>query len=313
MVRKKGSLILCGAFLFVAWNALLLLYLWGRPPIGRLGEGGGAEPGGKEEWGVGKGKGGQANLAGEVIRLAEEVEVQLETQKKLLKQIESHRAVWLRQKDVGKRETDDTKVNVKVVHQTTKPPLPAKEGGEDRPQADVQHTTQKPVQTEAPESKSEQDQAIEAKENDDDNNNLATTVASPEVVIPILVIACDRVTVKRSLDRLIQYRPSPQLHPIIVSQDCGHADTARVIASYGDQVTHISQPDLSDIRVRPEHRKFQGYYKIARHYRWALNQVFNTLSQSTVVIVEDDLEVSVLGLVPHCACITMRHSRHHQA
>ncbi|XP_071357141.1 alpha-1,3-mannosyl-glycoprotein 2-beta-N-acetylglucosaminyltransferase b [Trachinotus anak] len=293
MVRKKGSLILCGAFLFVAWNALLLLYLWGRPPIGRLGEGGGAEPGGKEEWGVGKRKGGQVNLAGEVIRLAEEVEVQLETQKKLLKQIESHRAVWVRQKDVGKRETDDTKkVKEEVVHQTSKPLLPVKDSVDDRAQTEVQHTTQKPGHTVAPDSKLKQDQAIEIKEEIADKDNLATSVASPDVIIPILVIACDRVTVKRSLDRLIQYRPSPQLYPIIVSQDCGHAETARVIGSYGDQVTHISQPDLSDIRVRPEHRKFQGYYKIARHYRWALNQVFNTLSHSTVVIVEDDLEVA---------------------
>ncbi|CAF94693.1 unnamed protein product [Tetraodon nigroviridis] len=119
----------------------------------------------------------------------------------------------------------------------------------------------------------------------------STLATPPEVVIPILVIACDRVTVRRSLDRLIQYRPSPQLHPIIISQDCGHAETARVIGSYGDQVMHISQPDLSDIRVRPEHRKFQGYYKIARHYRWALNQVFGVLAYATVVIVEDDLEV----------------------
>uniref|UniRef100_A0A8C6UAM5 Alpha-1,3-mannosyl-glycoprotein 2-beta-N-acetylglucosaminyltransferase n=1 Tax=Neogobius melanostomus TaxID=47308 RepID=A0A8C6UAM5_9GOBI len=173
MVRKKGSFILCGAFLFVAWNALLLLYLWGRPPIGKVVGGG--------------------NLAGEVMRLAEEVEVQLEKQKELLKQIESHRAQWARQKD---------------------------------------------------------------------NKLELTSSSSPQVVIPVLVIACDRVTVKRSLDRLIQYRLSAPLHPIIVSQDCGHADTARVIRSYGEQLTHISQPDLSDIRVRPEHRKFQGYYKI---------------------------------------------------
>uniref|UniRef100_A0A3Q4G4W5 Uncharacterized protein n=1 Tax=Neolamprologus brichardi TaxID=32507 RepID=A0A3Q4G4W5_NEOBR len=85
MVRKKSSFILCGAFLFVAWNALLLLYLWGRPPMG------------------------QVNLAGEVIRLAEEVEIQLDTQKKLLKQIESHRAVWARQKEIGKKQTDNIK------------------------------------------------------------------------------------------------------------------------------------------------------------------------------------------------------------
>ncbi|XP_034400877.1 alpha-1,3-mannosyl-glycoprotein 2-beta-N-acetylglucosaminyltransferase b [Cyclopterus lumpus] len=292
MVRKKGSLILCGAFLFVAWNALLLLYLWGRPPIGRLGEGVGAEPGGKEEWGVDRGKGVPVNLAAEVIRLAEEVEIQLETQKELLKQIESHRAVWARQKDVGKRETEDTKeVKQEVVHQPLKPPLSRKDSEDERDQTQVKNT-QKPVYTVASDAKLEQHQAIDIKEDIGEGNKLPTSVASPEVVIPILVIACDRVTVKRSLERLIQYRPSPALYPIIVTQDCGHAETARVIASYGDQVTHISQPDLSDIRVRPEHRKFQGYYKIARHYHWALNQVFNTFSQSTVVIVEDDLEVA---------------------
>ncbi|XP_029369269.1 alpha-1,3-mannosyl-glycoprotein 2-beta-N-acetylglucosaminyltransferase b isoform X2 [Echeneis naucrates] len=295
MVRKKGSFILCGAFLFVAWNALLLLYLWGRPPIGRLGDGGGAEPGGKEEWGMGKGKGGQVNLAGEVIRLAEEVEVQLETQKKLLKQIESHRAVWIRQKDVGKRETTNTKKGKQEsAHWTTKPPLPLKGIADDRAQTKIKHPpkNKKPVHTVAPDSKLDKEQATQAKEESVEKNNLVTSVASPEVIIPILVIACDRVTVKRSLDKLIQYRPSPKLYPIIVSQDCGHAETARVIGSYGDEVTHISQPDLSDIRVRPEHRKFQGYYKIARHYRWALNQVFNAFSHSAVVIVEDDLEVA---------------------
>lgn len=285
MVRKKGSLILCGAFLFVAWNALLLLYLWGRPPIGRLGEGGGAEPGGKEEWAGGKGS--QINLAGEVIRLAEEVEIQLETQKKLLKQIENNRAAWARHKD-GKREMDYTRdIKEVVVQLPPRTPDPLKNKEEVRDHTDLKQT-QRPIQIESPGSNVE-----EPKENVSDAK-VTTPIPHQEPVIPILVIACDRVTVKRSLDRLIQYRPSPELYPIIVSQDCGHAETARVIGSYGDQVTHIKQPDLGDIRVRPEHRKFQGYYKIARHYRWALNQVFNTFLQSTVVIVEDDLEVSVM-------------------
>lgn len=297
MVRKKGSLILCGALLFVFWNALLLLYLWGRPPIGRLGEGGGAEPGGQEEWGISRDKGRRVNLAGEVIRLAEEVEIQLETQKKLLKQIESQRAVWARQRDIGKRENDYTKkVSDKVVHPPPRSPLPLKDSVDDKDLTDLKHT-QNPVQTVASDSRLEQHWTIKMKEESIKNNKLLISSANPEVIIPILVIACDRVTVKRSLDRLIQYRPSPELYPIIVSQDCGHAETARVIGSYGDQVTHISQPDLSEIRVRPEHRKFQGYYKIARHYHWALNQVFNTFSQSTVVIVEDDLEVSAFRLL----------------
>uniref|UniRef100_A0AAV2K1L3 Alpha-1,3-mannosyl-glycoprotein 2-beta-N-acetylglucosaminyltransferase n=1 Tax=Knipowitschia caucasica TaxID=637954 RepID=A0AAV2K1L3_KNICA len=282
MVRKKGSFILCGAFLFVAWNALLLLYLWGRPPMGRLGEGGGAEPVGKEEWGVRKGKSvvgsGGGDLAGEVMRLAEEVEVQLEKQKELLRQIESHRAQWARQKDIGKREMGNSKamkVDVTFAMQLTK--------------AEKEKTTPKLVATTTPQLKLE---LTNVPQSEGQENTLVLSTARPEVVIPILVIACDRVTVKRSLDRLVQYRPSPQLHPIIVSQDCGHADTARVIDSYGEQLTHIRQPELADIRVRPEHRKFQGYYKIARHYRWALNQIFNTFGYSNVVIVEDDLEIS---------------------
>ncbi|KAM4696493.1 alpha-1,3-mannosyl-glycoprotein 2-beta-N-acetylglucosaminyltransferase isoform 1-T2 [Rhinophrynus dorsalis] len=112
------------------------------------------------------------------------------------------------------------------------------------------------------------------------------------VVVPILVVACDRPSVKRCLDSLLKYRPSAEQFPIIVSQDCGHAETGRVIDSYGDAVTHIHQPDLSEVQVPPEHRKFQGYYKISRHYRWALNQIFRTMGHKAAIVVEDDLEVA---------------------
>ncbi len=290
MVRKKGSLILCGAFLFVAWNALILFFLWGRPPIGRLGEGGGAEPGAGEEWAGGKAKVGGANgLAGEVIRLAEEVESELETQKKLLKQIHSQRGLWEQRKELGKRESEDIK-DEKNIEEPKKPQqIPALP----RRQKIVDDTK---IVTEKHEVLIVTPPRLVMKEQEQEDKKMAEnegdrTKPSRQIIIPILVIACDRVTVKRSLDKLIQYRPSAELYPIIVSQDCGHADTARVIGSYGSQIIHISQPDLADIPVRPDHRKFQGYYKITRHYRWALNQVFNVFAYSTVVIVEDDLEV----------------------
>lgn len=128
------------------------------------------------------------------------------------------------------------------------------------------------------------------------NKNSSKVIAPPQPVIPILVIACNRVTVRRCLDKLLQHRPSAELYPIIVSQDCGHAETAEVIQSYGNKIIHLKQPDLSDIAVRPDHKKFQGYYKISRHYHWALNQVFKTLSHSAVVIVEDDLEVIISSI-----------------
>lgn len=213
MLRKRGSLILCGTFLFITWNAILVLLLWGRPPPGQL-----------DEPGQGQGEVAERptnDVVGDVLRMADMFEAELEVQKNILMEIKNHRSLW-----------------------------------------------------------------------EKSNKNRSKVIVPPQPVIPILVIACNRVTVKRCLDKLLQHRPSAELYPIIVSQDCGHAETAEVIRSYGNEVTHLKQPDLSDIAVRPEHKKFQGYYKISRHYHWALSQVFKTLSHSSAVIVEDDLEVA---------------------
>jgi len=111
-------------------------------------------------------------------------------------------------------------------------------------------------------------------------------------VLPVLLFACNRVSVNKALDELISYRPSKEKYPIIVSQDCGDKETAKVIASYGDQIISIKQPDLSEPQVPTKEKKFRGYFKIARHYGWALNQTFNTMGYKQVIIVEDDLEIS---------------------
>lgn len=99
---------------------------------------------------------------------------------------------------------------------------------------------------------------------------------------------------KRALDQLFKFRPNrTELFPVVVSQDCGHQPTRRIIESYGDQLTFIQQPDQSDIILKGEKtKKFKGYYKISRHYGWALNYTFNTLNYDTVIIVEDDLDIA---------------------
>jgi alpha-1,3-mannosyl-glycoprotein beta-1,2-N-acetylglucosaminyltransferase len=38
--------------------------------------------------------------------------------------------------------------------------------------------------------------------------------------------------------------------------------------------------------------RWKGYYLLARHYKWALDQMFTERNFSAVVIVEDDLEVA---------------------
>lgn len=211
MLRKRDSFIVCGTFLFVTWNAVLVLLLRGRPLPEEW-------RGGAVERGVGESQVG--DVVADVLRMADTFEVELERQKEILLQIKNRRS-------------------------PRDPPV----------------------------------------------RGVAPAAPRPPTV-PILVIACNRVTVRRCLDKLLQLRPSPELHPIIVSQDCGHAETAEVIGSYGGNVTHLKQPDLSDLLVAPQHKKFQGYYKISRHYRWALNQVFRTLGHSAAIIVEDDLEVA---------------------
>ncbi|XP_014245534.1 alpha-1,3-mannosyl-glycoprotein 2-beta-N-acetylglucosaminyltransferase-like [Cimex lectularius] len=115
---------------------------------------------------------------------------------------------------------------------------------------------------------------------------------SREGVVAVLVFACSRPTVTRCLDQLIRYRPNAEQFPIIVSQDCQHQATSDAIDAYSEQVFHIKQPDQSEIHVPPKEKKFKGYFKIARHYGWALNQTFFTYNFSTVIIIEDDLDVS---------------------
>ncbi|KAF9804029.1 hypothetical protein SFRURICE_019225 [Spodoptera frugiperda] len=114
-------------------------------------------------------------------------------------------------------------------------------------------------------------------------------------ILPVLVIACDRVTVQRCLDNLVKFRPSKETFPIIVSQDCGHNATYEVITSYtasDPTISVVRQPDLSEIVLPRVKVKFRGYYKIARHYKFALNHVFETLGHEAVIIVEDDLDIS---------------------
>ncbi|KXJ72813.1 hypothetical protein RP20_CCG017197 [Aedes albopictus] len=110
-------------------------------------------------------------------------------------------------------------------------------------------------------------------------------------VIPVLVFACNRLSVNRCLDDLIKHRPRADQFPIIVSQDCDDEPTRNMILSYKENVTLIRQPDQSDITVLPKEKKYKGYYKISRHYGWALKTVFRQGFES-VIIVEDDLSIA---------------------
>jgi alpha-1,3-mannosyl-glycoprotein beta-1,2-N-acetylglucosaminyltransferase len=61
-----------------------------------------------------------------------------------------------------------------------------------------------------------------------------------------------------------------------------------MIESYGNNVTLIHQPDQSEFKLSGNSQQFLGYYKIARHYRWALNQTFFEFQYKSVIITEGD-------------------------
>lgn len=43
-------------------------------------------------------------------------------------------------------------------------------------------------------------------------------------------------------------------------------------------------PDQSDIFVLPKEKKFKGYYKISRHYGWALNTTFKAGFEYVIIV-----------------------------
>ena len=48
----------------------------------------------------------------------------------------------------------------------------------------------------------------------------------------------------------------------------------------------LQQPDLT--RVDAKSRMLEGYFKISRHYKWALTQVFDVMKYNAVVLVEGE-------------------------
>ena len=112
--------------------------------------------------------------------------------------------------------------------------------------------------------------------------------------IALLVISCNRVEVRRCLDKIFQYKPKGYPIQVVVSQDCGHEQTSQVIRSYGDKLKFVQQPDLGPVRGVPNNmHRFMGYYKISRHFKFALGQVFETTDSDSVIIVEDDIDIGM--------------------
>ncbi|KER31164.1 hypothetical protein T265_13020, partial [Opisthorchis viverrini] len=118
----------------------------------------------------------------------------------------------------------------------------------------------------------------------------------PGPIIPVLVIACNRPSVKRTVDALLKHRSnvlhlSPSQFPITVSQGCESQPTADVLAAYGDVISLIKFNYQS--REPPNKRsKLTSYQSMTQHYKFALDYMLFQKNHSALIVVEDDLDIA---------------------
>ncbi|PON75240.1 Glycosyl transferase [Parasponia andersonii] len=111
-------------------------------------------------------------------------------------------------------------------------------------------------------------------------------------VAAVVIMACNRADyLERTIKSILKYQTSvASKYPLFVSQDGSDPNVRSKALSY-DQLTYMQHLDFE--RVQPERPgELIAYYKIARHYKWALDELFYKHNFSRVIILEDDMEIA---------------------
>lgn len=111
-------------------------------------------------------------------------------------------------------------------------------------------------------------------------------------VAAVVVMACNRADyLKRTIESILKYQSAvASKFPLFVSQD-GPDQTVKSMALSYNQLTYMQHLDLEPVLTeRPG--ELIAYYKIARHYKWALDQLFYKHNFARVIILEDDMEIA---------------------
>ncbi|VDN05761.1 unnamed protein product, partial [Thelazia callipaeda] len=83
-------------------------------------------------------------------------------------------------------------------------------------------------------------------------------------------------------------RPSSAQFPIVISQDGNYPGVTKVISAFVSEENNIKQiqiPDDLDIGSK-------NYFRIAYHYKWAIDKIFLDMNYDTMIITEDDLDLA---------------------
>lgn len=111
-------------------------------------------------------------------------------------------------------------------------------------------------------------------------------------VAAVVIMACNRADyLERTIKSVLKYQSSiASKYPLFVSQDGSNPDVRSKAMSY-DQVIYMQHLNSELVHTeRPG--ELIAYYKIARHYKWALDQLFYKHNFNRVIILEDDMEIA---------------------
>ncbi|CAA0837028.1 Alpha-1-3-mannosyl-glycoprotein 2-beta-N-acetylglucosaminyltransferase [Striga hermonthica] len=111
-------------------------------------------------------------------------------------------------------------------------------------------------------------------------------------VAAVVVMACNRADyLDKTIKSILKYQsPVASRYPLFISQDGSDPHVKSKALSY-DQLTYMQHLDYEPVHTdRPG--ELIAYYKIARHYKWALDQLFYKHNFSRVIILEDDMEIA---------------------
>uniref|UniRef100_A0A0D9Z0M6 Alpha-1,3-mannosyl-glycoprotein 2-beta-N-acetylglucosaminyltransferase n=1 Tax=Oryza glumipatula TaxID=40148 RepID=A0A0D9Z0M6_9ORYZ len=117
------------------------------------------------------------------------------------------------------------------------------------------------------------------------NNNVAPVAA-------VVVMACNRPDyLQRTVESILKYQTSvASKFPLFISQDGINGEVKKKALSY-NEITYMQHLDLEPVHTeRPG--ELIAYYKIAKHYKWALDELFIKHNFARVIILEDDMEIA---------------------
>ncbi|CAN6481590.1 unnamed protein product [Victoria cruziana] len=121
-------------------------------------------------------------------------------------------------------------------------------------------------------------------------NQLYNTLKEP--VAAVVIMACNRPDyLERTIESILKYHiPVASKFPLFISQDGTNPGVKSKSLSYG-QIQYMQHLQIEP--VEPERPgELIAYYKIANHYKWALDQLFGKYNFSHVIILEDDMEIA---------------------